>query len=499
MKTILTAGQMKALDHKAVNDFGIPECILMERAGLAVYESIKEENYPSDRILVLCSSGNNGGDGFCIARLFAEEGKEVSVFFTGSPSKMSEAARLNHDICKAFGVPVTKELKTDGKELIIDALYGIGLNRQADDETAGIFEAVNEYRSRNGSVRVVSVDIASGVYADSGRIAGCAVRADMTVTFSHIKPGHVLYPGKSYTGLLKCKNIGIPDKGLSQEEKYIEAVTADDLPLIKRRDDSNKGTYGKALIIAGSKAVSGCAVLAALSCFKTGAGMVRVLTHSSNRDLIINALPEAMVTVYDNTPPSPETMKDLYSWATVTGIGPGTGRDDTAEFLVRSALYDNELPLVADADAIELLRDEIRKGPKLKKDLVITPHVGEMSRFTGLSVDEIKKDPMGVCREYAERYGITVCLKDAVTVTGDSLGRLRLNMSGNNGMSVAGMGDVLFGIITSLMAQGAEAFDAASFGAYIHGACGDRCISEGASKSSLMPTELIDKIRYYAE
>ncbi|MCR5735952.1 MAG: NAD(P)H-hydrate dehydratase [Lachnospiraceae bacterium] len=499
METILTANQMRMLDEATVKEYGVPACILMERAALSVRDCIYRENYPSDHVIVLCKEGNNGGDGFCVARLFAEEGKDVSVYFDGDPSKMSQACRLNYESCIAYGIPIENTPDLSGKKLLIDALLGIGLNRPLNDKTRQICEKVNEYRSCHDEARVVSIDIASGIFTDTGGYTDTAIKADMTVTFAHKKPGHLLYPGSLFTGTLKCTDIGITDRGLSENEKYIEVITKEDLPLIKRRPDSNKGTYGKALIIAGSEEVCGCSILAALSCFKAGAGMVRVLTHASNKDLIINALPEAMVTVYEDELPENDILKGLYDWADVIGIGPGIGKNGLSKALLDSALFDNDLPLVIDADAIDLLKEHCDEGMSFKKDIIITPHVGEMSRFTDIQTDLIKKDPIGICRDTAEKYGLTVCLKDARTVTSDKNGRIRINMSGNDGMSVAGMGDVLLGLITSLAAQGADCYDAASFGAFIHGLCGDRYVKECGSKSTLLPSDLIEYIKYYVE
>ncbi|MCR4922528.1 MAG: NAD(P)H-hydrate dehydratase [Lachnospiraceae bacterium] len=502
MEIILNSQQMRALDERTIINFKVSSLILMERAGLAVLEAIREENYSLENILVLCGSGNNGGDGFCLARLFAEQGKNVSVFLYGSPDKMTPETRSMYESCLAYDIEVSHELKTDHKDLIIDALFGIGLNRDLRDDVKDIIRKINLYSLKNPGARIVSCDIASGIYADTGNIAGEAIKAHMTVTFAHKKIGQLLYPGKDYTGKLKCKAIGITDRGLSPYISYITALEEADLPLIKRYDSSNKGSYGKLLIIAGSESAGGCAYLSAMAAFKAGAGMVRILTHRENKDFLLNSLPEAMISSFDTAPPDRNELKELYSWADAILIGPGTGKDEKARAIFDSVFTDTDLPLVVDADGISMLREHLeaydeRRLP-IDRTIIITPHIKEMSLFTGLKVSDIKEDPIAIAGESSARYGIVCVLKDARTVIADRDGSIRINLSGNNGMSVAGMGDVLAGIILSLLGQGASAFDAASYGAFIHGRAGDDASLSG-SKSGLLPRDLIKNIKNYVE
>ncbi|MCR5108673.1 MAG: NAD(P)H-hydrate dehydratase [Lachnospiraceae bacterium] len=496
MEIILNKEQMQALDSATIRDHKVPSVILMERAGLSVVSSIEKMGYPSSEILVLCGCGNNGGDGFCIARLYAEKGKNVSVFIYGNTDNLSEASRIQYETCLSYGVKTAREADLNGKELIIDALFGIGLNRELREDIKKVIRSVNKYRASYDNVRVVSVDIASGVFADTGAVKDTAIKADMTVTFAHKKTGQLIYPGAEYTGILKCTDIGITDLCLDRNEIYAEAIENTDLPVVKRIASSNKGTYGKVLLIAGSKDTAGCMILSARACFKTGAGMIRVLTHKDNRELLLKTLPEAMISVYEDMPDRDELDK-LYGWADVIGIGPGIGTDKRAEELLLSSVSDNRLPIVIDADAIRLFkRTGVRPDPS--KKMIFTPHMGEMSYLTDTAINEIKEDPVSFASRTAKKLNAVIALKDARTVIADKDGRIRINTTGNNGMSVAGMGDVLLGIITGLLAQGTEPFDAASFGVYIHGSAGDRGILD-SSKSGLMPSELIDNIKYFVE
>ncbi|HAG70071.1 MAG TPA: bifunctional ADP-dependent NAD(P)H-hydrate dehydratase/NAD(P)H-hydrate epimerase [Lachnospiraceae bacterium] len=498
MEAILTAAQMSKADDATINYFRVPSEVLMERAALSVVDAIEREGYNTEEVLVVCGSGNNGGDGFAVARLLTEKEIFTRILYTGKGdfSSLSPGARLQKEICYKYEIPVLFsedfDWDEDNSTLIIDAMFGIGLNRPLNADKAHIAERINE--AREEGAYVVSVDIPSGIAADTGKILGAAVRADMTVTFGFKKLGQLLYPGSEYTGKLVCAQIGITKRSFLNTKPEYTAIEPSDLPCVHRKDYSNKGTYGKLLIIAGSEGAGGCALLAARAAFGTGVGMVRVYTHSANRELILNNCPETIVDTYSSEPSEEKLMKAA-EWADVIAIGPGIGKDRSASGMLRLLLYRCEKPLVIDADAIMPLREyEEYLSQNYTRDIIITPHIMEMARFMDIERSIVLDDIIHVAKNVSERLNLVCVLKDARTViTRPSFG-CRVNTSGNNGMAVAGMGDVLFGIIAGLLSQGMNAFDAASFGAFIHGYAADKAVIH-TGKSGLLARDVIGYLK----
>ncbi len=508
METLVTKKQMQELDRYTSDHLRLPSIVLMERAALCVVKSIEEEGFDTKEVLVLCGGGNNGGDGFAAARLLAEKGVNCRIYqaFDKEKTVSSKEAGLMREICINYGIPIEESFFAGNVTLIIDALFGTGLNRALNEEFCSLVRKVNLLKEKN--VRIVSIDIASGIDADNGHVLGDAVKADLTVTFQYRKPGQLLYPGALYTGSLVCADIGIVKKELTPIETKGELLTLEDLPPVKRKPYSNKGSYGKVLIAAGSKDIGGCALLAARSCFRCGAGMVRVFTHRDNRQFILSSMPEAMLDCYEDKVSEEKLMKAA-EWADVLCTGPGIlggeerDKEDSRGALILDVLLcrTKDKPLLIDADGIYLLKrykEDLRRGRFKKKPLIITPHIGEMASFLDLSKEEVLGDITGIAGDTAGEYGLVCVLKDARTVTADPEGRYRINLSGNNGMATAGMGDTLSGIIAGLWAQGMEAFDAASYGAYIHGLAGDLCLKTG-SRSSLLASDTAEKLSAFLE
>lgn len=506
---ILTAAEMSRFDRETIEYVGVPSLVLMERAALAVVDAMEQAEYDLSDVLVLCGSGNNGGDGFAIARILRERGYHSHIFYHGKPdfSTMTKDTRAQKEICDNYQIPVESDINkcTEYVTAVVDALFGIGLNRPLDEKTCGIVNFVNKELRPEG-VRVISVDIPSGIAADTGKVMGAAIRADLTVTFAYRKLGHVLYPGTKYAGRVICADIGIAKHIAGRIRPECMVLTDAVLPAVKRKPDSHKGTYGKALIIAGSEGIGGCALLAAKACFMTGAGMVRVFTHRANRDMILGHLPEAMVDTY-----SDDKEKDggssfdkarflaALAWADVIGIGPGIGFSEAAKEMLSLVLTECTKPLLADADAIALLKDhEDYLTGNETRDIIITPHIGELARFLEVDRSIVIDDFVHVAKNVAERFHLVCVLKDARTVITKPDFGYRLNLTGNNGMASAGMGDTLFGIILGLLAQGTGAFHAAALGAYIHGYAADRAIEE-TGKSGLLASDVIKYLKYCLE
>ena len=493
MKALLTAEEAKAVDAESIQKFRIPSLVLMERAALAVSDALIHEFRPAScsRILCVCSYGNNGADGLAAARILHERGFDADVLLFGSRGKKeTEELERQREILSALAIPVlyADEMPVlAGYDIIVDAIFGIGLGRPVKEPYASLIKAIN-----SAGARILSIDIASGVYASTGQIAGTAIRADLTVTFGYAKRGHILYPGASCTGKLITAPIGFaPEKMLAGTELWVRCPGKEELSFLpERTEDSNKGTYGRALLVAGSEAYGGAACLSASSAYRSGAGLVEVLTHKDNRLAVLNRLPEAIVSTWENEEEASGKLQASLAHASCIAAGPGLGTAQTAHRLVHECL-ETQLPLILDADALNCLAAEKENGlgmlAERKAVTVLTPHMGEMSRLTGLPVEELKKDSIGAAAGFARRTGTIVVLKDARTVITDG-SRTYLNQTGSSGMSVGGSGDVLTGILAGLFAQkyahgkhpdeeqsGQCAPDTllAALGVYLHGAAGD--------------------------
>ena len=495
MEYILSADEMKSCDEYTIRNFHVPSAVLMERAALKCVAAIMHDKFNLKRVLVVCGSGNNGGDGFAIARILHERKIRVDILLAGMPSHMGPETKVNYESCLSYGIPVRSSVKDDEYTLIIDAIFGIGLNRKLERDTAAFIEGINSFKE-NGA-KIVSVDIPSGVNATTGEIMGAAIRADMTVTFAYYKKGLMLYPGIDYVGKLMLANIGITDESLSEVTPLLKCLTKKDIvgsKLLKRPDYSNKGTFGKVLIIAGSESMSGCALLAAKSCFKTGAGMVKVVTHENNRQLISSKLPEAMIETYKDKLDRVKLAESV-KWADVTAIGPGIGKDSIAKELFEFAFFKSTGTLILDADALDMLkRYKLTLKKESDREIIITPHINEFARFAEMDKADVLNDIVGNTVDVAKTYNLTCVTKDTRTVIASKTGDCFVNTTGNNGMAVAGIGDCLFGIISALLGRGLSPLDASVYGCYIHGYAGDLAAAK-TGKPGLLASNLINEIK----
>lgn len=495
MESILTGDEMRRLETHAIEELGISNLVLMERAALAVADEIQKHVSPSSFVLFVCGTGNNAGDGFAAARILQERGIASKILQVGDPLKMSDACRIQRKICENLHIPVfeTFHPETDVPKdccMIVDALFGIGLSRKIEGMYAEVIEWINRQNAEK-----TAIDLPSGISSDTGQILGTAVNADRTVTFAARKPGHILFPGSSYSGTVICRPIGIPflshpAAGGTDHETPETAFscTSDDLPVLlpARKAHGNKGTCGKVLLIAGSEGMSGAACLSARAAYKSGCGLVRVFTPECNRIPVQISIPEAIVTTYRDALQTEEKLKGALSWSDVCGIGPGLGTSQTAKWILQYVLKNYSGPLVLDADALNLLAAD----PELfalvchrdEYPAILTPHLGEMARLTGRSVHAISEDLIDSCRNFAAQHQVICVQKDARTIVSDG-SQTFLNTTGNDGMATGGSGDVLTGILLGLLAQRPAPFESAVAAVTLHGLAGDAAASAHSSYS----------------
>lgn len=497
MKYILTAEQMKRADRRMIEEVGIPSLVLMERAALQCINTMKEEKVDLSSALIVCGSGNNGGDGFALARLLAEEGRTVDVVFVGKEASRSKETCIQMQILGNLGISVGNCLPEREYSVIIDAVFGIGLSRKIEGRYKEIIERMNRYRGYK-----VAVDAPSGISADSGQVLGCAFRADLTVTFAYLKVGLILFPGAKYAGKVVEKAIGIAEDPFFKEHSDL-FYTFDFLDMVdrmpKRIPDSNKGTYGKLLVIAGSKGMSGAAYLSAKAAYLVGAGLVRIYTEETNRIILQQLLPEAVITTYDSDKEDCfQELPGLLQWADAVCIGCGLGTKECSKRLVKEVLGKNQKPCVIDADGINLLaafsEEEWSKWERMEGQYVLTPHMKEMSRLTGYTVEELKKDRAELLRRFVHKEGVVCALKDSRTLVAGNKQKIFLNRTGNSAMAKAGAGDVLSGVISGLIAQKVPAYEAAVLGVYLHGLAGDAA-KEECGPYSVLAEDMIGGVK----
>jgi NAD(P)H-hydrate epimerase len=501
MRRILKAGQMKKCDSYTSDILGVPSVVLMERAALSAFISICNCGimYEDTKTLVICGTGNNGADGLALARILHEGGYPVDYCIPFDSDKHSELFDKQLDILLKYELnPIEKDEIYDGYDIIVDAMFGIGLSRKLSTEYEYFLKRINKFKGHH-----VALDIPSGINADTGAVMGAAFKADITVTFGYAKHGHVLYPGKDYTGNLLIANIGITDRSLKAVNDEILSVVWEKEDVVntlpRRAKDGNKGTFGKVLVYAGSREISGACVLSTWSAFKSGAGMVKVFTSPENAEIVKKAVPEAMVTILPAKSTDYEKLKKDIDWADVIVAGPGIGMDDSAgEMLLALLNYGREKPMVLDADALNLIAaDSTRTFEGLIKrrrvPTVFTPHLAELSRLTGKTVAALKTDLSSATAQYSKSMGVITVAKDATTLITDGYHNAYV-ASGNNGMATAGSGDVLSGIIAALLGQSDKnSWEAVLNAVYIHGMAGTMCL-EKMAEDSITARDIISNV-----
>lgn len=495
MEYLVTQAEMQQYDRNTIERLHMPAPVLMERAALVTVEQLrKEKGDVPYRVLVVAGGGNNGGDGLAVGRLLMLQGCSVDFVLLGSREKCSKETTLQLSILFQYGYEPYDRIPDGEYDIVIDAIFGVGLSREIEGIYREAVCAVNEKNSY-----VCAIDIPSGVHADSGQILGCAVQADLTVTYGFYKLGQFLYPGAGCCGKILCGQIGIDEHSFfGMQPRFYTYTAPKDVRLPARRPDGNKGTFGNVLVIAGSSTICGAALLAGKSVFRIGAGMVRIVTDRQNLEILQRALPEAMFTAYDvalwtgNEPDEAfaEAFRKALMWADCILLGPGIGTGKESEWLLTCCLQESGLPMVIDADGLNLLAEGKvspcmeKMAEKTERKLILTPHLGEFSRLFGCSIPEASRNLISYPVKLADRLHSIVVCKDARTVAAcPEREKIYLNTSGNAGMATAGSGDVLAGMIAGLLAQGMDAEDAAVTGVYLHGVAGDMAASAYGERS----------------
>jgi NAD(P)H-hydrate epimerase len=513
MIPVLTAAEMGQADRRTTSEVGVPGATLMENAGAAVAAAIRRRYPSARRPAVLCGRGNNGGDGFVVASRLID--LQPAVYLAGSRAEAKGDARLHLAALERSGGVVNElpdlaawqsaRTAVRRADLIVDALLGTGL-RERPSGLAGQIIADLAQSPLPGPV--VSVDIPSGLSADTGDAAWESVHAALTVTFAAPKHAHVLPPACDRVGELIVADIGIPSAVLAETGTRLWLLEKADAARAygRRSRDAHKGTFGHVLVVAGSVGKSGAAILAAVGALRAGAGLVTVATPAPALPLVAAGRPEIMtepLPVGGNGGLDRDALTralDLAEDKDAVVLGPGLGQDAATRDFVRAFVERCTAPLVIDADGLNALAaegaaDRSAARPLLKRaaPTVVTPHPGEMARLLGSEAGEVQRRRLGAARELAAQSGAVVVLKGYRTIVADSGGRAAVNPTGNPGMATGGTGDVLSGIIGALLARGRDSWIAATAGVYVHGLAGDLAAGR-LGEESLLAGDVIDAL-----
>lgn len=484
MKLAINA-EMKKIDQIAIKDYEIQSAILMENAGAFVAADILESE-TIHNVTVACGTGNNGGDGFVVARHLHNKGIHIKVFVIGNMKAITGDALTNLNILRKMEIPIEniKELNNvmrlekavKASDLTVDAVFGTGFNRPLELLHTNVCDIIND-----NSTSILSIDMPSGVNGDTGAADKHAINAHKTVTFTIPKCGNVLFPGCANNGTLVVRDIGIPTRIVEDMKIKRNIITENSVMAFfpRRRGYSLKGDYGTVNLIAGSTGLTGSAILTCKSALRSGIGLLKLYIPESLAMLITHSVPEAI------TVPLQEVRKGVIGIthfdrilkesesADVIAIGPGCGNTAETSELVRRIIQELEKPVVIDADGLNAI---IRNADILlnkKSSIVMTPHPGEMSKLIGLSTEEINERPIQIASDYAKKWDVILVLKGARTIVAAPNGDVFVNVTGNSGMATAGSGDVLTGIIAGFIGQGLSPIEASRLGVYVHGRSGD--------------------------
>lgn len=494
MRYAATREEMQEIDRYTIEEIGIPGMVLMEKAAMATCEEITARFTKEKTILIVTERGNNGGDGIVVARILSSLGYQVDIYEIGGVKRASEQYAAQRAIATALELNFLDELPKEDYDIIIDAIFGVGLSR----EVSGVQKKVIEELNKKSGIKI-AIDVPSGIDASTGKVMGVAFFADYTVTFGLNKLGLILYPGAEYAGEVLVKDIGFPKKAVDQiSPKAVFYTEEDKERLPKRKADSNKGTYGRVLIVAGSKNMSGAAYFNAKAAYRSGCGLVEIFTHESNRVILQTKLPEAILTTYEEAKDAGEKLREAIKRANVIVFGSGMGNTSTTRNLLCLVKKFAKVPIVLDADGINCIHMEGEEDIELSKFLapcIITPHMKEMARLMKTDISSIKADIVEAARLCASSHHIICVLKDVRTVVMDEQSQTYINITGNHGMAKGGSGDVLAGVIGGLLAGGLEPVEAARMGVFCHGMAGDfaRC-QKGAY--SMLASDIIEQLPF---
>lgn len=491
---ILDAAQMRNIDQRATERFGVPSIVLMENAAIAVVDALFEHYPDSDRVAILCGTGANGGDGFAVARHLENRGVVPVVIVIGDRAAIKSDARTNLTVCERIGIPIydireesdVEEVLAHASDadVIVDAIFGTGLNRAPSGMHADVIRDLAELR-----IPVLAIDLPSGANASSAEVFEPCVQAEVTVTFAAPKLCHVFEPASLYCGEVIVADISIPEAAIEDELVTLALITPRDVQphIAPRLASTHKGTYGHAGIIAGSPGRSGAAVLAARGAIRSGTGLVSVMTDSATAQLVHAGSIESMTF-------SGSDLRDFLTNKTAALIGPGLADDEKAWKHTRALVSAIELPLVIDASALNAFAGRANELNPKNLSRILTPHPGELARLLGdTTAAAINADRIASAREAARITQCVVVLKGYQTLIAEPAGSVFVNPTGNPGMATGGMGDVLAGMIVALLARGTDALDAACAGVYLHGFAGD-LVREELGDTGIAAMDVAEKI-----
>ena len=478
MLEIFSASQCKEMDRQSIDTMGIPGIILMENAAIGIFRELVDKG---ESFLVLCGKGNNGGDALALCRHLIAEGKKVRVYIISEEKDYTNDFKINFKILENLidrkellfiktETDVNKNVINDLKnyDVVVDGILGVGLNKDLTGMFKNVIEGINLYAKF-----IVSIDIPSGLDCDLGIERGIAVHADVTYTFEVIKRGFLTYRAIDCIGDLKILKIGIPE--------YIKKMNSGDLHILekleykqllsKRKVYGHKGSYGRALVVAGRRGFTGSAFITTECTVRAGAGLTTLICNEDVQTALSGRLIEAMTLTWDNN------IIELISSARSIAFGPGIGTEDREETLLKQVIKNSKCPMVIDADGITLIGKNKSLLKHLKGRAIITPHPGEMAQFLGTTIEEVELDRINITKNVAKKYGIVVLLKGYNTVISNGEDTY-INPTGNSKMASGGMGDALTGIINAFLSQGVDLEKAAILGAYVHGNIADRLGSQ---------------------
>lgn len=484
MQIVLTASQMGKVDRTTIETIKIPGVVLMENAGQGVVREIEHllGRVSEKHVLIFCGKGNNGGDGYVIARHLFNHGADVTVFLAGKKEAIKGDAKINLTILEKMGLDVHEISSTEKipqfhqVDLVVDALLGTGVTGPVHGFFGDLIQTMNSY-----DAPVVSVDLPSGMETNTGAVHGACVSAEVTVTMAHLKTGLLFSPGQDFAGRIVIADIGVPPEVSLKLHENIFLIERSDIisRMPERQLNAHKTTAGKVAVFAGSVGMTGAATLTSISSLQIGAGLTKLGTPESLNAILEGKLTEVMTVPLAETDRQSISLNardradDLLNWADILAVGPGLStHPDTVEF-VKWLLNSTSKPIVLDADGLNALAGDLSLIENYAGPMVLTPHPGELARLTGLSIAEIENDRFEILRKYAGQLNKVIVLKGGPTVIASPDGKIFINSTGNPGMATGGSGDVLTGIIAGLLAQKLNALDAALVGVFLHGMAGD--------------------------
>ncbi len=501
---ILNNAQTKKLEDIAVNEGGIEHIKLMENAGTAAFRFINDRIGVNNKsVAIVCGRGNNGGDGFAVAKRMLDGGAKVRVMLALGRPTTEDAGKLLDESEKS-GIKTISYVEDENErqefaktleaaDIIVDAIFGVGFHGTVSDSLKNVIDMINLARGT-----VISIDVPSGVDSDSGEVVEPCVRADYTVTFSTMKPGHVIYPAVDYCGHVHVALIGIDERLIQEQEHHISTIdyqkVRTSFPV--RGSNTHKGTFGKLLCICGSMGMAGSATFAGKAAAMSGVGMVEMAVPRDIYPIVAANLVDPVYVLLESNSSGTVSANSLpiilerMRSATAVMIGCGMGKGEDVSAVVEEVIRSSEVPIIIDADGLNAIKDNPGVLGEAKAPIIMTPHPGEMARLVGKTNDEVQSQRLEVASSFAMTYGVYLVLKGANTVCAAPDGSIMINLTGNPGMSKSGSGDVLAGLLGSLLAQGMDPGTAAAAAVHIHGRAGDKA-ADNFSQHSMTANDII--------